>query len=298
MQSQTNMDVEQFFLQHLREIERIIAFVCRRNHLDAQEAEEFAAHTNLKLIEDNYGILRKFEGRSLFSTYLTTVIQRLFFQYRVQLWGKWRPSAEAKRLGDKGITLERLLTRDGYTYSEAVEILAGGAEAAFTVAEIEAMYVRLPQRLPRPVLVSDADAPEVAAADGDGDAASGVLRGERERTARRTKEILDRTIATLDAEERIILQMRFFNGMHVPDIARALTLDAKKLYKRIDKLLSRLRGPLESAGLGRAEIDDLIAHRDHEVTLRLIGEGKKASSPSNCGDGGFGDGAKPPIGLR
>jgi RNA polymerase sigma factor for flagellar operon FliA len=298
MQSQANMDVEQFFLQHLREIEQITAFVCRRNHLDAQEAEEFAAHTKLKLIEANYGILRKFEGRSLFSTYLTTVIQRLFFQYRVQLWGKWRPSAEAKRLGDKGITLERLLTRDGYTYSEAVEILAGGADAPFTVAEIEAMVLRLPQRMPRPVLVSDADAPEVAVEGGDGDAASGVLSGEREGTARRAAEILDRTIATLDAEERIILQMRFANGLHVPDIARTLHLDAKKLYKRIDKLLGRLRGALESAGLGRAEIDDLMAHRDHEVTLHLVTEGKKPPGPSKPSDGGFGDGAKPPIGLR
>jgi hypothetical protein len=47
---------------------------------DAQDAEEFAAHTKLMLIEANYAILRKFEGRSKFTTYLTTVIQRLFFK--------------------------------------------------------------------------------------------------------------------------------------------------------------------------------------------------------------------------
>src|SRR5437762_8206155 len=120
------MGVEQFFLANLRQIERIIAFVSRRNHLRPADGEEFAAHVKLKLIEANYAVLRKFEGRSTFSTYMTTVIQRLFFQYRVQMWGKWRPSAEARRMGDKGITLERLLTRDGYTFNEVVEILTTG----------------------------------------------------------------------------------------------------------------------------------------------------------------------------
>lgn len=295
MSLESNFDVEQYFLAHLRQIEQIIAFVCRRNHLDAQEAEEFAAHTKLKLIESNYAILRKFEGRSLFTTYLTTVIQRLFFQYRVQLWGKWRPSAEAKRLGDKAITLERLLTRDGYSFSEAIVILTSGPDAAFTVAELEVMYVRLPPRMPRPVLVPDAEAPDVAS---DVDSSDDVFSAERERTARRIAAALDEAITKLEAEDQIILRMRFANGMRVPDIARTLSLDMKKLYKRIDKLLVRLRAALEGAGVHRSEIDDLLVHGDHDVSLRLVRGEKTPNGPSHQSDGGFGDGASPPIGLR
>lgn len=290
------MDVEQYFLAHLREIEQILAFVCRRNHLDMHESEEFGAHTKLKLIESNYAILRKFEGRSLFTTYLTTVVQRLFFQYRVQLWGKWRPSAEAKRLGDKAITLERLLTRDGYTFTEAVSILTDGPDATFTLAELESMYVRLPQRMPRPVLVSDINAVDVAS-EGD-DPSDGMQSEERERTARCATAALDKAVAALDAEDHVILRMRFANGMKVPEIARVLGLDMKKLYKRIDKLLLRLRAALEAAGLNRSTIDDLLSHGDHEVTLSLIDEGKKQVGPSHKDDGGLGDGARPPIGLR
>src|SRR5207302_5074667 len=141
-------------LSNLDAIDRAIAYVCHRNHLSPQEGEEFNSEVKTKLIEGNYAVLRKFEGRSSFSTYMTTVIQRLFFQYRVQMWGKWRPSAEAKRMGDKGITLERLLTRDGYTFGEVVEVLTTGAEPAFTRVELERMYIRLPSRMPRPVLVS------------------------------------------------------------------------------------------------------------------------------------------------
>src|SRR6185503_1033291 len=101
-----------------------------------------------KIFEDDYGIIRKFEGRSSFSTYLTTVILRLFHQWRVEQWGKWRPSAEAKRLGDKAITLERLITRDGFTFDEAVKVLTVRDGGLSPVAELEALYVRLPLRTP------------------------------------------------------------------------------------------------------------------------------------------------------
>lgn len=268
-----SFDGEQYFLEHLREIEQIIAFVCRRNHVSAQDAEEFAAHTKLKLIEDDYAILRKFEGRSLFTTYLTTVIQRLFFQYRVQLWGKWRPSAEAKRLGDKAIVLERLITRDGYSFTEAVDLLTSTPDSAFTAKELEVIYVRLPSRMPRPVLVSDADAPDVAAGDG-ADASNDLMSAERECTARRAAAALDACISGLDAEDQIILRMRFANAMRVPDIARILSLDMKKLYKRIDKLLIRLKMALEKAGIERADIDDLLVHGDQDISLRLVREEK------------------------
>src|SRR6185295_1916310 len=111
------MNPEETYLQHLPTIERIASFVARRNHLNADEAAEFTQEVRFRLFDGDYAIIRKFEGRSLFSTYLTTVIGRLFHQWRVEQWGKWRPSAEAKRLGDKAIALERLLSRDGYTFA-------------------------------------------------------------------------------------------------------------------------------------------------------------------------------------
>ena len=150
--------------------------------------------------------------------------------------------------------------------------------------------------MPRPVLVSDTDAPDVAAngSEADGD----VLCAERERTARSCAAALDEITTKLDPEDQIILRMRFANGMRVPDIARTLNLDMKKLYKRIDKLLLRLRTALEAAGICRDEIEDLLVHGDQDIRLGLIGEGKTTKSPSHHNDGGFGDGARPPIGLR
>src|SRR5689334_7815875 len=128
------MNPETTYLEHRESIERIAAFVARRGHLNADESAEFVQIVSYKLFEDDWAIIRKFEGRSSFTTYLTTVIARFFHQWRVEQWGKWRPSAEAKRLGDKAITLERLITRDGFTFDEAVKVLTIRDGAMCTVA--------------------------------------------------------------------------------------------------------------------------------------------------------------------
>jgi RNA polymerase sigma factor for flagellar operon FliA len=278
------MEPEQVFVQNLDLINRIVAFVCRRNHLDLSEADEFASHVRFKLLEDDYAVLRKFEGRSSLSTYLTTVIQRLYYQYRVQLWGKWRPSAEAKRLGEKAITLERMLTRDDYTLSETIAILTTGAEPLYTRAEIEALYLRLPVRQPRPMLVTDNAVPEVAAASAADD---GVMQQQRECTARAVAAAMDGAMQSMDSEDQVILKMRFWHAAKVPDIATALHIDQKKLYKRIDRMIATLREAVERAGVSRADVGDLLTHADHNLTLHAE---KRLARPSHHPDGDLGEG--------
>ena len=262
------MNPETTYLQNLESIERIAAFVARRGHLNADEAGEFVQVVRVKLFEDDYAIIRKFEGRSSFSTYLTTVILRLFHQARVEMWGKWRPSAEAKRLGDKAITLERLLTRDGFTFAEAVNILTTRAGAEYTVAELEALYVRLPLRTPRTMLVSDDAVPEVAAVDAVTD--DRVESRDRERSARCCAAALDAAVAQFEAEDRLILRLRFWKSLKVPEIARITGIDQKKIYKRLDKLFARLREALEAAGVNRSDVDRLLGSGDQEIRLGVL----------------------------
>jgi hypothetical protein len=71
------LDPETTYLQHLGTMERIAAFAAHRGHLTADETAEFVQIACVRLFENDYAIIRKFEGRSSFSTYLTTVILRL-----------------------------------------------------------------------------------------------------------------------------------------------------------------------------------------------------------------------------
>lgn len=250
------MNPEEKYLQNLRTIERIAAFVARRHHLESSEAEEFVQEVRVRLLDDDYAIIRKFEGRSTLSTYLTTVIGRLFTQWRVEQWGKWRPSAEAKRLGDKAVTLERLLSRDGFTLSEAVGVLTTGS-SPYTITELKALYLRLPPRNPRPIVVAEDKIPDVVTVEAD--AYERIEAVDRGRTLREAVHKMDDFIQKMDPEDRLILQMRFWEGRRVPDIARILHLDQKKLYKRLERLFLLIRRELESAGLSQSDIAGLLS---------------------------------------
>jgi RNA polymerase sigma factor (sigma-70 family) len=268
------------YLEHLANIDSIAAFVARKGHLNADECEDFVQAAHLRLIEDNYAIIRKFEGRSTFTTYLMTVIGRFLYQGRVEHWGKWRPSAEALRLGDTAVTLERLLTRDGYSFSEAVGLMTTRADARTSVSELAAIYVRLPSRQPRPRLISDEVSPDAVAVDGDAD--ERVQGRDRVRTARKAAEVIDGVGNSLGAEDRLILQLRFVRARKVPEIARVLGMDQKKVYKRLDKLFAVLRRDLETAGVSRAEVEMLLASGDQEIHLDLLSaEENGAFRPSN-----------------
>lgn len=281
------MTAEQTYLQHLRTIERIAASVGRRSHLNGDECAEFTQEVRVRLLENDYAVIRKFEGRSSFSTYLTTVIQRLFHQWRVEQWGKWRPSAEAKRLGDKAITLERLLTRDGFTLGEAVKILTTPGGSQYTVAEIEAIYIRLPLRNPRPILVSDELLPDAASVAAEAD--DRIETRDQERTARHAATTMDGLLEHMDAEDRLILQLRFWDALKVPEIARTLHIEQKKLYKRLDKLFLTLRRGLENAGLSKRDVGTLLSRGDQDIHLDVLPKGEKPGPGPSHPTGGTRD---------
>lgn len=72
---------DQTFLAHLGYIERVAAHACRRRGFSREEAEEFVSVVKCKLIENDYAVIRKFQGKSSFRTYLTVVVQWLFLNH-------------------------------------------------------------------------------------------------------------------------------------------------------------------------------------------------------------------------
>jgi RNA polymerase sigma factor for flagellar operon FliA len=254
--SGTFLKDEALFLANLPVIDAAVDQVCRRHHLIAAEADDFASEVRLHIIERNYEPLRKFEGRSSLRTYLTVVVTHLFLDYRNRLWGKWRPSADAKRQGPPAILLERLVTRDGWTFEQALETLRVNHGIEVNEA-LRALCVKLTQRPPARQFVAEveADGMETVAAPAD----ANVLRAELGFLAKRVQTALDRVRQTLTAEQRLILKMRFEDSVPVADIARALHLNQKRLYRTIEQLLATLRRGLEADGIDRDEVSALFA---------------------------------------
>jgi RNA polymerase sigma factor (sigma-70 family) len=246
----TLVDYERLLVEQLDLIKAIVTFIGRRNRLTASETEEFGSHVNLKLIENDYAAFRKFQGRSSLRTYLSVVIQRLFLDWRAAQWGKWRPSAFARRAGKIATLLERLTLRQGLSFEEAKTMIEALHPGAVGPAALESLYAQLPTRSCRRFVGEDA-LQDIPASYGD--PASGLIADEQASAAAETLRALALELARLAPEDRQLLESRFLDGVSIADIARTTCQDSKKLYRRFERILAGLRDGLERQGIGRSE---------------------------------------------
>jgi RNA polymerase sigma factor for flagellar operon FliA len=244
-------DLESLFLTQLPAVERILRALARRHALTRDAAEEFGAWTKLRLVENDYAILGKFRGESTIATYLSVVIAMLYREYRVQEWGRWRPSAAAKRGGGLAIRLELLTRRDRIPLAQAGEMLRTSGKTTLSDRELAALVSGFPERAPlRPVQTTGAslDAPALSRADEIVDAEGA------EADAHAARRALADALQTLSEEEQTIVRLHFMNDMSVADIARGLALPQKPLYRRLEHALKTLRARLESSGISREHV--------------------------------------------
>ncbi len=241
--------------EHLEAIERAIARVCREARLAGADAEDFGSSVKVALLADDCAILRKFEGRSSMPTYLTIVARRLLVDER-RAEGRWYASADAQRRGAVAVQLERLLVRDRRSFAEAADLVRR-EHPDVTVQELEALAAALPPRVPRPVVVPVVEGDEERLAGG-GTAADLVDALDARQQGRRANDAVRLVMATFTAEDRVILRLRFSGDASVVSIARALGLEQRPLYRRLESLLARLRAGLEAAGVDASSATDLI----------------------------------------
>lgn len=246
------MDVLERFTTSVPLIERAIRFICRKNRVDPSDYEDFAATVMLKLIENDYAIVRKFEERSEFGTFLATVIQRLLLDYRTHNWGRWHPSAVARRLGDVAVLLEQLLHRDGYSFEEAATLIERH-HPTVTRAQLAEVTNALPQRTRRPRTVELDEATAVAVTSADA-AEYPTLHEEHRHLSKRVSGLLRAAIDRLPREERILLYLRFECDFTNAQIARSLHLSEKAVSRRLQRHLRWLRKELESSGVDAAHV--------------------------------------------
>jgi RNA polymerase sigma factor for flagellar operon FliA len=229
---------------------------------------------------DDYAVLRKWEQRSSLATFLTVVVQRMLADRRVKAYGRWHPSAEAQRLGEAAMVLERLLRRDRRTVEEAVPLVRA-IDPTLTRAEIEGLARRLPERIERPRAVDVDDAGENALVAENG-ADDRALGGERKRLSVQTSRIIRETLERMSAEDRTILRFHYGASMTLADISRALRLPQRPLYRRIERLHEELRKALTRNGIDVSTVGDLIGAADSEMDF---GWKNSTSIPSLEGEG-------------
>lgn len=272
------------YSDHSETIEAVLAHVRRRHLLSPDAAEEFSSWARLRLIEDDSAILRKFRGQSTIRTYLTTVLLHLFLDWRNAQWGRWRPSAVARRLGPLAIELERLVLRDGRGYEEAVEILLS-IRAAASRAECDETWAQLKRQPVRKMTTTEAlvDVPSVDGSHAHVDFESGQGKAVRVGAA------LRRSLRHLESDEQVILRLSYVNRFTAKQIAAVMHLEAKPLYRRIEQIEGKLGALLLADGLTKEEVLDVFQNPDVDLGEILDEELRKPKDGPSTEENAGGD---------
>ena len=249
------MSSEDDFLAALPVIDDVVGHVCRRHRLSASEADDFRSDVRLHFIERDYEVLRQFEGRCALSTYINVVVQRLYFDFRNQMWSRWRPSVAAKRVGPAAILIERLVTRDGWSLDEALEMVRVNHRVEID-DEITTFCNTLSSRAPKRRMVSEDVVGAVVSPSPSPD--DRVVSAERDFLAKRVLGALERAQQALAPIERLVLKMLFEDRTAISDIARALHLEQRPLYRTVERLLESVGRSMKADGISEEDVAELL----------------------------------------
>lgn len=250
------MDPQQVLEDSVDLIDRLVGRACRRVGIADGDVPDMASMVKLALVDEDYAILRRYEGRSSLATYLTIVIQRLLADHRERTHGRWRPSAEAERLGAHAVLVEDLIGRQRRSLDDAAAHVRA-AHPSITREEVAAIAERLPVRArrPREVELPEEDvAPLHATERADTDTLDGELRD----LSRRAGTLLRETMDAWPAGDRLLVRLRFESSLSVADIARLMNVPQRPLYRRLESLLARLRAVLLEGGIDPVTADELV----------------------------------------
>lgn len=256
---------EQLFLDNLDLIERIAVHACRRSRLRPEDKEDFVSLVHEKLLENDYATLRKFERRenASLATFLRVVIRNLLRDYQNHLWGKWRHSAEAERLGKVAERLEELINCYDYTLDEASKIIRENEKLDVSDAQLDELRAKLPPRVPRQVVGEE---PLLFEPARELRPDQQLEDKELERLKRRVLMGLSRALDSLSAEDRLLIKMT--TKFKVSEIARLQKLEQKPLYRRLDKLYNALEKALERQGIRREDVQAILGCLKRDLNAR------------------------------
>jgi RNA polymerase sigma factor (sigma-70 family) len=234
-------------------IDKMAALFCRRYHFTDDDCADFRQDVHLKIIKDNYARLRQFKGKSSLKTYLHVMIQRMTLDYLIQKKGKWHPSATAKRLGPAAVALETSMYRDNRKRDEAIQLMLSKEGHGLSEKQLLRIAHQLrPRRFGHRESDDGADrVPDPAGANGP------LLDAERSKGRALAQRKLRLALETLAPEDRLIIQMRYWDGFTIVRIANILKTE-KRLYDRIARILGRLRSALNEQGLEVDDVRDLL----------------------------------------
>jgi RNA polymerase sigma factor (sigma-70 family) len=219
-------------------IQRLTRSIGRRHRLPEADLDDFVSRVWVHLMKNECRALRQYRGDASVLTYLHRVITRVLLDERNSQWGKWRPTAAARRAGPQAIERDRQAWRN-----------------------------RDPERR-RIVRV----VPLEGGADWIGPGSS-PDHGIVTRDLRSKIEVLGAALASaireLSAEDQLLLSLRYCGGASVASIAIRFGLDQKRLYRQYCALHAHLRRSLAARGFDQVSSLGIVGWSEEALPALL-----------------------------
>jgi RNA polymerase sigma factor (sigma-70 family) len=241
-------------------VSRVVSQVARHRRLQAQDADELLSGVFAHLVKDDYRVLRQFRGTSNITTYLSVVVQRVLLDSRTKLWGRWRPTVRARKLGATAVALERMVVRDGIPCDQANAQL--GMVASADGGPARSRLRRAPEAL---------DAAKAVPAPAQWSPSALLEAAERRKAAAALRNALRVALQHLADGDCELIKLRHASGLTIAAVARSRGIECERLYRRYEQLYAELRRKLEALGVFAASLDPIVGAADVSLEGVLAG---------------------------
>src|SRR5215213_6080536 len=264
------MSLEELYHQSLEALPPVLRGLGREKRLSPEEVEDLRSEIQVKLLEDDYRVLQRWDGRSSLKVYLATVVYNLWHDRVRSMKGKVVASAAARRLGPPAKELEVLLGRQGLTFDQAYQAI----KPRFPDLSREEAEAIADQLKPRPGRRFESE--EVVARLPDQEPAGDERLEQREKLVEKRKALalMGQRLSALPEEDRMLLVRAHAEGVKFSCIARNLGLDQRSLYRRNERLIAKLRTDLEKAGIRWEALSEVLGVDEPQD----LGSGERARS--------------------
>jgi RNA polymerase sigma factor (sigma-70 family) len=221
------------------------------------------------LRKDDFKILKSFGGRSKITTYLSTIISRLFVDTVRKKYGRKREKERAKEFGDfgldiynkiivEGLNIDEFVKQNEYVKSGNIDI-DGVQNIANRIRGVKRYDKRDIENFPGTPVKKGIETEEKDIIVADKDNLPEMIMMDKE-TLQKFKNYAEIILKKLSEEEKFLLKLKFYNeneekGKITRDIASLLNIEKRKVYKLTDKILKKCKKILESEGMNA---DDLF----------------------------------------
>jgi RNA polymerase sigma factor (sigma-70 family) len=255
LESMGSKDREEAWAEFLNDYSSLIYQVVRHFETDVDNASDCFQFVCERLLEGRSKKLRQFktDGSARFTTWLRAVVRNLCIDWHRMTFGRQRRFDSIARLTAFDQEVFRLVYERGISTEESLMML-GGSFPAVTPAQLEKSRERIETGLTnnqRWLLSSHVNQQRQSSASlDDPDRLAAEIPDPRpdpemQAVNNERQQKLQRALKTLSAQERMLIRLRFEQGLTLEQTAKLLGLgNAQRTDRQIKEILTRLRKKL------------------------------------------------------